>query len=55
MRATGSTLKRKPPGDPRSVRKPENVQFTPGRRDVIGDPDLEYVLRGVFDQPYDAL
>ena len=26
MRATGSTLKRKPPGRPRSVRTPENVQ-----------------------------
>ena len=26
MTATGSTLKRKPPGQPRSVRTPENVQ-----------------------------
>jgi len=26
MRATGSTLKRKPPGQPQSVRTPENVQ-----------------------------
>jgi hypothetical protein len=26
MRATGSTLKRKPPGRPRSIRPPENVQ-----------------------------